>query len=122
MTVSQTHAPLEVRIDLAGCDDKTALLARFASALKFPSWFGSNWDALADCLTDLSWLPAPAYRIFLLQPGQLRQADPEVLATSLEILDEAAAYWADEGVAFTVELIEDGDPLTTDLKPDDAPQ
>lgn len=122
MTLNHTHVPLEVRIDLAGCDDKMALLARFSSALKFPPWFGNNWDALTDCLTDLSWLPAPAYRIVLLQPGQLRQADPEVLATSLEILDEAAAYWADEGVAFTVELIEDGDPPTTDLKPDDAPQ
>ena len=39
-----------VRIDLQGCQDKEAVLARIAQALDFPDWFGRNWDALADCL------------------------------------------------------------------------
>ena len=51
------------RIDLAGCTDKAELLARIARTLRFPDWFGHNWDALADCLCDLSWLPADAYRL-----------------------------------------------------------
>ncbi len=97
----------DIRIDLAGCVDKAELLARIASALQFPAWFGHNWDALADCLTDLSWLPAERYSITLEQPQALRAAAPEVLATALEILDEAAAFWADAGVGFAVELSED---------------
>ncbi|MFE4621335.1 barstar family protein [Streptomyces sp. NPDC056747] len=45
-----------VVLDLAGVTEKAALMDRCAVALKLPAWFGRNWDALADCLTDL---PAP---------------------------------------------------------------
>ena len=72
--------------------DKAALLARFAAALHFPDWFGHNWDALSDCLTDLSWLPARHYRVELAQPQALRTAAPETLDTALEILGEAAEF------------------------------
>ncbi|AVR88477.1 barstar family protein [Thauera aromatica] len=97
-----------VTIALDGCDSKAELLARIAAALHFPGWFGHNWDALADCLTDLSWLPASAYRITLTQAAPLRRAAPETLATALEIFHDAAAAWADQGVDFSVCLTEDG--------------
>lgn len=99
-------AHLDIRIDLAGCNDKATLLARFASALQFPDWFGHNWDALSDCLTDLSWLPARHYRIELAQPQALRTAASETLDTTLEILAEAAEFWANEGVIFEFALSE----------------
>lgn len=97
-----------VTIALDGCASKAELLERIAAALHFPGWFGHNWDALADCLTDLSWLPAGAYRITLTQAAPLRRAAPETLATALEIFDAAAAAWADQGVDFSVCLTEDG--------------
>ncbi|MFU2487391.1 barstar family protein [Thauera sp. WH-1] len=97
---------LDLVIDLGGCSDKAGLLERFASALHFPPWFGHNWDALSDCLTDLSWLPAQRYRITLTRPQDLRAADPETLATALDILQEAAEFWADEGVCFDLALSE----------------
>ncbi len=96
----------EIRIELAGCTDKAELLARFARALHFPHWFGHNWDALSDCLTDLSWLPAPHYRLVLCEPQALRAAAPETLDTALEILAEAAEFWAHSGVAFEFGLSE----------------
>lgn len=96
----------EIRIDLAGCTGKAELLARFAQALRFPHWFGHNWDALSDCLTDLSWLPAQHYRLVLGEPQALRAAAPETLDTALEILTEAAEFWAHAGVAFEFVLRE----------------
>jgi RNAse (barnase) inhibitor barstar len=36
---------------------KHALLAALATQLNFPDYFGGNWDALEECIGDLSWLP-----------------------------------------------------------------
>ena len=38
--------PIEERLD------KETLLSSLAKASDFPSWFGHNWDAAWDCLTD----------------------------------------------------------------------
>ncbi|MFE7775998.1 barstar family protein [Streptomyces sp. NPDC057445] len=40
-------------LDLHGVTDKAAFMERCAADLELPAWFGRNWDALADCLTDL---------------------------------------------------------------------
>ena len=36
---------------------KHVLLATLATQLNFPDYFGENWDALDECIGDLSWLP-----------------------------------------------------------------
>jgi hypothetical protein len=38
---------------------KQELLRQLARDLLFPDYFGENWDALIDCLSDLSWNQAP---------------------------------------------------------------
>lgn len=95
---SATPGVARVTIDLADCTTKAELLARVALAFAFPPWFGHNWDALADCLTDLSWLPAPGYVIVITHARTLRRSEPETWATFREVLDEASAWWRDEGV------------------------
>ena len=89
-----------VRIDLHGCEDKEAVLGRFAQALDFPDWFGGNWDALADCLNDLSWLPAPGHVLLLDHSHDWKQADPVGFDVLLEIGNEVATRWAEHGIAF----------------------
>jgi hypothetical protein len=44
-----------VRI-MRGTDDKEGLLRSISAGLKFPEYFGFNWDSLDECLADLSWL------------------------------------------------------------------
>jgi len=50
-------APLLVRVP-RGIRSKEKLLAILAQGLRFPRYFGWNWDALEELLNDLSWLPA----------------------------------------------------------------
>jgi hypothetical protein len=74
---------------------RTALLDEFASRLEFPDYFGHNWDALADCLTDLQWLPGFAYLLVverseeLLAEGTSGQVD-----LFLDLIGRVAAHWA----------------------------
>ncbi len=97
-------------IDLRDCRDKADALQRFAAALQFPGWFGDNWDALADALGDLSWLPAAGHLVLLDHAQDWREAAPGDFETLLDILDEAAGRWAADGVAFWALL-----PLPTAL-------
>ncbi|MEU3979866.1 barstar family protein [Streptomyces sp. NPDC026672] len=49
-----------VALDLHGVTDKAGLMDRCAGALGLPDWFGRNWDALADSLSDPTVWPAGA--------------------------------------------------------------
>jgi RNAse (barnase) inhibitor barstar len=90
------------RVDLSGREDKAGLLDALADALSFPEWFGRNWDALADCLGDLSWLPARGYLLVLEHPARLRARAARELDVALDILLEAAHDWAARDVPFHV--------------------
>jgi RNAse (barnase) inhibitor barstar len=90
------------RIDLAKVRDKSGLLTALARALDFPDWFGGNWDALEDCLGDLSWRPAPGYVVAIEHcQGFAKRARAE-FETLLEVLAAAADYWREQGIPFCV--------------------
>ena len=40
-------------LDLSGCEFVDELHQRIQNALNFPDYYGNNFDALYDCLTDL---------------------------------------------------------------------
>jgi RNAse (barnase) inhibitor barstar len=80
------------RADLAGCHDKGELLRRLATALKLPSGFGQNWDALLDSLRDLGWLHAAGHALLFDHANDLRQAALKDFNTLLSILHESANF------------------------------
>lgn len=41
----------------AGIGNPQRLFEDLAESLRFPGYFGANWNALEDCIRDLSWLP-----------------------------------------------------------------
>lgn len=94
------------RANLGQAIDRNALLGVFASAFAFPQWFGHNWDALADCLGDLSWLPAQGYLLLIEGTAAFRFRHEADLATALDILASASDAWREVGVPFWV-LIDD---------------
>jgi RNAse (barnase) inhibitor barstar len=75
--------------------EKEQLLRNIAAALAFPDWFGHNWDALEDCLTDLSWHPQQGY--LLLFEGASAGDDFGVLA---DVLRSSAEHWSGRGKPF----------------------
>jgi RNAse (barnase) inhibitor barstar len=68
-----------------------SLMMEFARVLKFPDYFGGNWDALGDCLTDLSWLEDVRSHLVLAIDHWDYCASPLLQ----EILQEAVNFWAD---------------------------
>lgn len=86
-------------------DSKPAFLDAVARALDFPAWTGRNWDALADSLTDLSWLPAGPQVLVWSAPERLRAADPGAYRVAVEVLEQAAATSAGSARPLTVLLV-----------------
>ncbi|MFJ7269272.1 barstar family protein [Streptomyces sp. NPDC099050] len=83
-----------VRLDLDGVRSKAELMRVCGGALRLPPWVGGNWDALADALRDLSWLPAAPGRLVVVTSWRgYAAARPEDWETLREILEEAVDFW-----------------------------
>jgi len=95
-SLSSCQGPRAAVRVLRGAKMKTAasLFDEFAAALQFPYYFGENWDALDECITDLSWLPADAY-ILLITDAQsvLSEEDESQLNTLVAVLQGAGDEW-----------------------------
>jgi Barstar (barnase inhibitor) len=100
-----------VRIALGGAAGKEALMAHIAHALAFPQWFGGNWDALEDCLADLSWSTAAGH-VLLFEGAAALPADERGIL--VDILASAAASWAERQRPFFAVFL-DGPPALTEL-------
>ncbi|HJS39740.1 MAG TPA: barstar family protein [Burkholderiales bacterium] len=95
-------------VELRGVEDKEALLGVLAQALGFPDWFGGNWDALEDCLCDLSWRRGDGHVIVLRGGDGLGADDVGVL---IDVLATSAAYWAERGRPFFAVFVDPGHAL-----------
>ena len=80
---------------------KASLLNATARALAFPEWFGENWDALEDCLTDLSWREADGH--VLVFAGLEPSDDVGIL---IDVLSASAAQWSARGKPFFAVLVD----------------
>jgi len=87
--------------------DKHSLLAAVGRALDFPDYYGQNWDALEECLNDLSWRDSSVSLV-------IHHADAipsDLLMILLDIFAGAASNWARLGRVFSLFLtgLERGD-------------
>jgi hypothetical protein len=88
---AQAHLPVDRCIDLplGPAASKQDMMAVFAHGFDLPRWFGHNWDALADCLTDLEWLPEGS--LLVLIEGALADADEAHMLC--DILEDTCDTW-----------------------------
>ena len=98
------------RINLAHAADKAQLLATIGATMEFPDWFGHNFDALADCLNDLSWAPADGYLVMLEHCDGIHGLAEDDFVAVLQIFEQAAAEWREQAIPFWcfVEMQADG--------------
>ncbi len=72
---------------------KETFLTKAAEAMNFPAYFGANWDAFDESITDLTWYPAERYVLLYDRPDIFAQADPTQWQIALDILRSAEEHW-----------------------------
>ncbi|QFQ95942.1 barstar family protein [Streptomyces phaeolivaceus] len=94
-----------VELGLAGVTDKPGFMERCVRAFELPGYFGRNWDALADCLADLSWAPPARGRLVEVTGWQeYAEAEPDDWRIAREVFAEAADHWRGSGSELRIVL------------------
>ncbi len=88
----------KLRLARIACAEKDALLKTIAAALEFPDWFGANWDALEDCLSDL---PGAGY-VLLFEHAKAG----DDLGVLTDVLRSSAEFQAGRGRPFFAVFID----------------
>ena len=88
------------RMDIGHAHHKEELLEHLAEALRFPDHFGRNWDALRDCLVDLSWLDAAGYVLVFEKSKHFGGGHRHDFEDAMEVLESVAQTWKEDGKPF----------------------
>jgi len=67
-----------------------------AAAVQFPSYFGRNWNAVLDLLTDLSWVPARGYVLAITAGEDLLRMGNRDVGAFIRAVESAIREWRDE--------------------------
>lgn len=96
----QARAGAHARLIAGGtCRSERALFDALARAFSFPAYAGRNWDAVEECLTDLSWLPAGPRCLVIADADRLLAAAP---AERREIAWDVLTAVADAGALHVI--------------------
>lgn len=86
--------------------NKETFLKEFSEKFRFPEYFGFNWDAFSDCITDLSWLNSEnGFLIIYENFNNFRNNNPDEWKIANEILFETMDYWKEQGKPMIIILL-----------------
>jgi hypothetical protein len=85
-------------------EGKTSFLATCSQIMGFPAYFGRNWDAFEECITDLSWASSTGYLLLYDELAHFALAEPDQWQIALGILRDAADFWRRRDTPFFVLL------------------
>lgn len=91
------HIPAKAR-------GKQKLLGVLSSRLQFPRYFGGNWDALDECLRDLSWLTGVSH-VTIVHDGLPFSEQGEQLTTYVKLLADVVAERRKAARAPTLDVV-----------------
>jgi len=93
------------KVDLSKVATKEDFLSSVSKTLKFPSYFGMNWDAFEECLTDFEWCTSAGYVIVLQAVEAFSQKIPGEFKIARTIFKSAVKYWKTQKRPFYVILV-----------------
>ena len=99
--------PKIVELDGTKMLSKTSLFSEVAAKLLFPDYFGNNWDAFYDCISDLSWLPSHSYLIIWHNSSTLLLESAYEFYLFLEVFSSAAEFWETQNIHFEMVIADD---------------
>lgn len=103
--IYRVSGPLPSGLHVAGgcLTGKQAMLEAIAAVLAFPDYFGFNWDALDECLSDLEWFDGPV--VLVIEDAGIPETQaPDAWNRLLGALEDAARFWRDQGRTFAIFL------------------
>ncbi|WP_435736435.1 barstar family protein [Cellulosimicrobium sp. PMB13] len=83
-----------VMLDVDDLRGEYEIFDAFDKGFRFPVYFGWNWDALYDCLSDLQWMPADRYLVLVKDAERLCLAEGHPHRLLIETLHRVARFWA----------------------------
>lgn len=102
-----------LKADVEQFDESAAVLGELGRALHFPDWYGANFDALHDCLTDPEQEGATGRILRISGLDTLRAASPENFDTLIEVFRSAAEINREAGSILWIVL----DTATSGIAP-----
>lgn len=77
-------------VDISACRKAAEALRQIGTALHFPTWYGANFDALFDCLTDPDGQAGNGLVLLINGTDSLQQAESENFSTLVEVFQAVA--------------------------------
>ncbi|MFI8946941.1 barstar family protein [Streptomyces sp. NPDC053750] len=74
--------------------DSDGVFTQFYEALRLPDYFGWNWNALRDCLTDLHWISAKHFLLTIDDADAVLSESTEEREILFRALNDAVKFWA----------------------------
>ena len=103
--IAVSHGLAFFKVDLSSVADKEGFLRIFSKTLVFPHYFGMNWDAFEECLTDFEWGSSPGYVIMVQEVEAFSHKVPHEFKIAHSIFKSAARYWKMQKKPFFVILV-----------------
>ena len=90
--------------DFRDTNSEHSVFEKLASALRFPDYFGRNWNSVDECLGDLEWMPAQGYVLIIHNSHSLWSSDLGLAGKLLSSWLSAAETWGKAGIPFHLVL------------------
>jgi|GEM_PF-445065 len=94
------------RINGLNISDKNNFLNVFSISMKFPTYFGNNWDAFEECITDFEGQNPNGIIIVYENFLHFYTNSPDQFTQALKSLKFATEFWRDQGIPMFVLLID----------------